>query len=99
MSVALAYSMIIQWSDEDKVYIAQLPEFGPGAKTHGETYEEAAKMGREVIEMLVESYIADGEPLPLPQKFVDVDDAPATKFRRPTRRPRASFKTAKSTNK
>jgi antitoxin HicB len=63
------YSMIIQWSDEDQVYIVTLPEFGPYAKTHGETYEEAARMGLEVIEMLIESCLKAGEQLPEPVKF------------------------------
>jgi antitoxin HicB len=69
MSVELPFSMIIRWSDEDRVYVVSLPEFGEGAKTHGSTYEEAAKHGREVLEMLVESYMTDGEPLPKPDKF------------------------------
>ncbi|MFM6280809.1 MAG: type II toxin-antitoxin system HicB family antitoxin, partial [Dolichospermum sp.] len=34
---------------------------------HGETYEEALKNGQEVLEMLIESYLADGESLPEPQ--------------------------------
>lgn len=63
------YSMIIQWSDEDQIYIVTLPEFGPYAKTHGSTYEEAARMGQEVLEMLIESYEAEGLPLPEPVKF------------------------------
>src|SRR5260370_27420008 len=62
------YSIVIQWSDEDQAYIVSLPEF-LGCKTHGGTYEEAAKHGREVIELLVESYIEEGKPLPKPQKF------------------------------
>jgi len=62
--------MIIQWSDEDQVYIVTLPEFG-GCKTHGKTYEEAARMGQEVLEMLVEAYQADGSPLPEPAKHDD----------------------------
>jgi antitoxin HicB len=74
--IDLPFSMIIRWSDEDRVYIAHLPEFGEGAKTHGSTYEEAAKNGREVLEMLVESLIADGEALPKPEKYVD-EELPA----------------------
>src|SRR5690349_16753872 len=66
MTIDLPFTMVISWSDVDRVYIAHLPEFGSGAKTHGSTYEEAAKNGREVLEMLVESYIADGQPLPKP---------------------------------
>jgi predicted RNase H-like HicB family nuclease len=69
MSVELPFSMIIRWSDEDRVYVVSLPEFGEGGKTHGSTYEEAAKNGHEVLEMLVESYLTDGAPLPKPDKF------------------------------
>lgn len=29
------YSIVIQWSNEDKKYIVSLPEFGPYAHTHG----------------------------------------------------------------
>jgi predicted RNase H-like HicB family nuclease len=62
------YSMVIQWSDEDQVFIVTLPEFG-GNKTHGETYAKAAKMGQEVLESLIEAYQAEGWPLPEPAKF------------------------------
>jgi predicted RNase H-like HicB family nuclease len=60
--------MIIQWSDEDEVYIVTLPEFH-GCKTHGRTYAEAGRMGQEVLELLIETYQADGTPLPKPLKF------------------------------
>jgi predicted RNase H-like HicB family nuclease len=61
--------MLIRWSDEDQVYIVTLPEFD-NAKTHGETYEKAAKMGRELIESFVLWNKQDGKPLPPPRKFV-----------------------------
>ena len=63
----LKYQMIIQWSDEDNIYLVALPDF-PGQKwsTHGETYEEAAKNGREVLELLIESYHKRNLPLPEP---------------------------------
>jgi predicted RNase H-like HicB family nuclease len=60
--------MVIQWSDEDQAFIVTLPEFG-GNRTHGETYEEAAKMGLDALESLIESYQEDGMPLPEPAKF------------------------------
>ena len=63
------YSMVIQWSDEDQVYVVSLPEFGPYSKTHGATYEEAARHGREVLELLIDTYQEDGRPLPEPVKF------------------------------
>ena len=66
--------MVIQWSDEDQVFIVTLPEF-LGCKTHGESYEDAVKNGREIIELLIETYEADGRPLPEPLKHDDA--APA----------------------
>ena len=64
-----AYSLIIQWSDEDEVYIAKLPEFG-SALTHGSSYEEAARMGHELLETLIDIYVTDGKPLPEPDRFI-----------------------------
>jgi predicted RNase H-like HicB family nuclease len=61
--------MIIRWSEEDQVYIAMLPEFD-NAKTHGSTYEAAAKMGRELIESFIMWYEQDCKPLPVPLQFV-----------------------------
>ncbi|MGG6265103.1 type II toxin-antitoxin system HicB family antitoxin [Leptolyngbya sp. AN03gr2] len=63
------YSILIQWSDEDQCYIVSLPEWGKYCHTHGETYEEALQNAQEVLELLVESAIAEGEPLPEPQIF------------------------------
>jgi predicted RNase H-like HicB family nuclease len=63
------YSMLIQWSDEDQVFVVSLPEFGSSNRTHGATYEEAAKNGKEVLDLLVETYQAEGWPLPPPAKF------------------------------
>ncbi len=64
------YSMVIQWSEEDQVFVVSLPEFGPYSKTHGATYEEAAKNGQEVLELLIETCRAEGKPLPEPARLV-----------------------------
>ncbi len=66
--MTIPYSMVIKWSDEDQVYVVNLPEFG-GCRTHGTTYEEAAKNGREVLELLIESAQEEGRPLPEPAKL------------------------------
>ena len=59
------YSMVIKWSDEDNCYLVHLPDFPyQQFHTHGDTYEEAAKQGREVLETLIEIYQQDGRPLP-----------------------------------
>lgn len=43
------YSMIIQWDEDDKIFVVSVPEL-PGCMTHGQTYEEAARQGKEAIE-------------------------------------------------
>jgi antitoxin HicB len=61
------FTVIIQWSDEDQAYVVSLPEWGLGCKTHGATYEEAARNAREVLEMLVdtrESKLQGSPPAP-----------------------------------
>ena len=63
------YAVVIQWSDEDQKYVVSLPEWGPYCKTHGETYEEAAKNAREVLELLMTGERAKPLALPPPKLF------------------------------
>ncbi|MBW4639743.1 MAG: type II toxin-antitoxin system HicB family antitoxin [Gloeocapsa sp. UFS-A4-WI-NPMV-4B04] len=64
------YSMVIQWSDEDNCYLVHLPEFSwQQFHTHGNTYEEAAKHGQEVISSLIEWFQEQEKPLPEPISF------------------------------
>lgn len=58
------YTVIIQWSNEDRCYVVSLPEWGPYCKTHGDTYEQAARHAREVLEMLIESEAEETTPTP-----------------------------------
>jgi predicted RNase H-like HicB family nuclease len=57
------YAMVIEWSDEDQLFLVSIPDF-PGAHTHGRTRAEAAAMGEEVIALLL-----DGEVKPPPARF------------------------------
>jgi antitoxin HicB len=66
------YSMVIEWSDEDQVYVVSLPEWGTLIHTHGGTYEEALQQGKELIAALIASRQQDGEPLPRPRVFAGV---------------------------
>ncbi len=63
------YSMVIEWSDKDQAFIVSLPEFGPYASTHGETYAEASRMGQEALESLIQVYQEEGRVLPPPLKY------------------------------
>jgi predicted RNase H-like HicB family nuclease len=55
MSESFRYSMVIEWSDEDSVFVVSLPEWGDLVHTHGATYEEALQRGKELIEDLIET--------------------------------------------
>ncbi|MEG3906962.1 type II toxin-antitoxin system HicB family antitoxin [Microcoleus sp. w2-18bC1] len=56
------YSLIIQWSEEDRLFVVSLPEFTDVMQpvTHGDYYEEAIYNAREVLELLIESCQAGG---------------------------------------
>jgi predicted RNase H-like HicB family nuclease len=62
------YSMVIQWSEEDQLFLVHLPEF-PWQQfhIHGKTYEEAARNGQEVIETFVEMLTEENKALPEPR--------------------------------
>jgi predicted RNase H-like HicB family nuclease len=62
------YSLVIEWSDEDQAYIATIPEFS--IKTHGDTYEEAFRLGRELMDEVVAAYQQLGRALPSPRTHV-----------------------------
>jgi antitoxin HicB len=72
VSEPLRYSMLIEWSDEDRVFVVSLPEWGDLVHTHGSTYEEALLRGKDLIEGLVASRTESGEPLPRPRIFASV---------------------------
>ncbi|MEH2023668.1 type II toxin-antitoxin system HicB family antitoxin [Nostoc sp.] len=63
----MKYTIVIQWSDEDECFVVSFPEGGEFCQTHGDTYEEAFKNAQEVLEMLIESSLADDQPLPEPK--------------------------------
>jgi predicted RNase H-like HicB family nuclease len=63
------YSMILQWSDEDQLFLVTIPEFADRVImpcTHGKTREEAIRNGEEVIETYLEAWQVGGESIPEP---------------------------------
>ena len=60
------YEVIIYWSEEDKVFIAEVPEL-PGCVAHGKTHKEALKQINVAIELWVETAKERGEYLPTPK--------------------------------
>lgn len=66
----LKYRVNIVWSESDQAYLVELPEFATEIQryfTDGETYEEALSNAQEVLELLIESFQAEGKSLPQPQ--------------------------------
>ncbi|MGA7953678.1 MAG: type II toxin-antitoxin system HicB family antitoxin [Gloeobacterales cyanobacterium] len=64
------YSMIVQWSDEDQLFLVTILEFADLVVmpcTHGKTREEAIHNGEEVIEMYLEAWQAEGGPISEPK--------------------------------
>ncbi len=62
------YSMVIEWSPEDQVYIVSIPEL-PGARSHADTYKEAAEEGQRLIEEWIQIALDEGWALPEPRVF------------------------------
>ncbi len=76
--------MLIEWSAEDQLYLVTLPEWAASVMqpvTHGASYEEAARSGREALEMLIESAQEEGEALPPPHTFVSASVSTAGAIR------------------
>lgn len=63
------YSIVIRWSDEDQAFLVILPEFGAQPQTHGSSYEEAVMNAQEALDLLIETYQAEGWKLPEPMTY------------------------------
>jgi predicted RNase H-like HicB family nuclease len=63
------YSLVIEWSDEDQVFLVTIPELA-GARSHAATYMEAAEEAQRLIEEWIELAQDHGWPLPQPQRVL-----------------------------
>lgn len=64
-STTFKYRVDINWSEEDRCYIANIPEL-PNCITHGETMEEAVAMAKEAAEGYLETLRQEGLSIPPP---------------------------------
>lgn len=60
------YEIIIYWSEEDKAFIAEVPEL-PGCMADGETYQEALSNAEVIIKEWIETAKELGRPIPQPK--------------------------------
>ena len=57
------YEIIIYWSDEDKVFVAEVPEL-PGCSSHGSTQEAALANAQEAIRHWIDTAQEFGDLVP-----------------------------------
>jgi predicted RNase H-like HicB family nuclease len=62
----MKYEVIIYWSDEDRAFIAEVPEL-PGCAADGETYQEALQNLEIIMQEWIETANALGRPIPQPK--------------------------------
>jgi len=60
------YEIIIYWSNEDQVFVAEVPEL-PGCMAHGDTQELALANGHQAIQLWIDSAREFGDPIPEPK--------------------------------
>ncbi|GMQ87741.1 MAG: type II toxin-antitoxin system HicB family antitoxin [Gammaproteobacteria bacterium] len=60
------YEMIVYWSEEDGVFIVEVPEL-PGCMADGATHQEAVSNAEIVIEEWIDTAKSDGRPIPEPK--------------------------------
>jgi predicted RNase H-like HicB family nuclease len=60
------YEIIIYWSNEDQVFVAEVPEL-PGCMAHGNTQEAALAQANEAIRLWIDTAKEFGDPVPEPK--------------------------------
>ena len=60
------YEIIIYWSDEDKAYVAEVPEL-PGCIAHGDSQELALANAKDAIQLWIDTAIEFGDQVPEPR--------------------------------
>jgi len=60
------YEIIIYWSEEDEVFIAEVPEL-PGCMADGKTYQEVISNVEVIIQEWIETARELDRPIPQPK--------------------------------
>ena len=60
------YEIIIYWSQEDRSFIAEVPEL-PGCMADGKTYKEALSKVETIIDEWIDTAIELKRPIPQPK--------------------------------
>jgi predicted RNase H-like HicB family nuclease len=60
------YEIIIYWSEEDRAFVAEVPEL-PGCAAHGATHEGALASALEAVQLWLDTAREFGDPIPEPK--------------------------------
>lgn len=60
------YEVIVYWSDEDAVFVAEVPEL-PGCMAHGDRPESAVRSAQQAIRLWIDTAKEFGDPIPEPK--------------------------------
>jgi predicted RNase H-like HicB family nuclease len=60
------YEVIIYWSNEDQVFVAEVPELA-GCMAHGDTKSSALANADEAIQLWIDTAREFGDPIPEPR--------------------------------
>jgi len=60
------YEIILYWSNEDRVFVAEVPEL-PGCMAHGKTQEKALLNAKKAIRLWIDTAREFGDPIPKPK--------------------------------
>jgi len=60
------YEIIICWSPEDSVFVAEVPEL-PGCAAHGDTPQSAVVNVDEAVQLWIDTAREFGDPVPEPK--------------------------------
>ncbi len=60
------YEVIIYWSNDDNVFVDEVPEL-PGCIAHGETKAEALANADEAVQLWLDTAKEFGDPIPEPK--------------------------------
>lgn len=66
MVLQMKYEIILYWSNEDQVFVAEVPEL-PGCMAHGESLESALENVKTAIELWLDTAREFGDPIPEPK--------------------------------
>lgn len=60
------YEVIIYWSNEDQLFIAEVPEL-PGCVAHGDSPDAALRNAQDAIQLWIATAEEFGDPVPEPK--------------------------------